>query len=360
MAFLKAISLALPKHQIGIENMFSFADIAYQNDSVSNRKFRTLINTNTISRKYSALPFFCERRSENDTKLIDFAVCSTADRMDIFNEKAADLLEQALRKLIHEHKVDLSQITDVITVTCTGLQTPGFGIELIQKFGISRAVRRHEINFLGCFAGVTALRQAQLILKANPKAKVLLLDVELCTLHFNALKTNDNLLSTYLFGDGAAACLLDNEPVAGSIELIDFESVLLYQAKGSMGWKIGQTGFEMVLKSDVAQHIEVNMAEFFDAFIIKNEVTKNEINYAIHPGGMKILDAFAKSIDISTDALTVSQEILNNFGNMSSVTIFFILHNLLLNSNTSQKDTFIYAAAFGPGLNIEQALFKKI
>lgn len=360
MAVLKAISLIVPKHKINQSDMLSFADVAFLKDPISFRKFRTLVNTNTIDSKFSCSPFFRDKCNEIDTALIDFSVCTTADRMTLFDKHASLLLEQALNQLIVENDTDLSKITDVITVTCTGLQTPGFSIELIEKFAISPTVNRHEINFLGCFAGLHALRQAKLILNANPKAKVLVFCIELCTLHYNAMKTNDNLLSTYLFGDGAAVCLLDNEPEAGSLELIDFQSALLFKAKDSMGWKIGQTGFEMVLKSDVANHIEENMKDFFDSFALKNKVEKENLNFAIHPGGMKILDAFAKSLDVSTQELFVSYEVLKNFGNMSSVTIFFILNEIVMHGNSIGKGKDVYAAAFGPGLNIEQALLRLI
>jgi predicted naringenin-chalcone synthase len=229
---------------------------------------------------------------------------------------------------------------------------------LVDALGLSPNIQRHTVNFMGCYAAFHGLRLADMICKTDTHARVLMVSVELCSLHFTGKNNDDNLLSTYLFSDGAAACIITNKiPANGRfLRLDDFESVLLSEGKNDMAWQVGNHGFEMVLSSQVPQHVENNIALAVDKLLYKNELSRAQMaHYAIHPGGKSILKGFGRALQIEDEVLAESYKVLFEHGNMSSATIMFVLKEILENNQKSPGH--IYAAAFGPGLTIESGLF---
>lgn len=326
------------------------------------QKMRFLARTEAIQQKFSVLPDFDES-CDNPVLFNDFDhLPGTAARMQVFQKEALALSEKVAKGAIQKARLTSENITHIITVTCTGAYAPGLDIELSNRLQLQNGIKRHAVNFMGCYAAFHALRLADMICDTTEHANVLIVCTELCTLHLRKDTSNDNLLSTYLFSDGAAACIMTNNETGTkkALECQLFDSALVPKGHEDMGWYIGDDGFQMILSNKVPAHIKAHIGEVFHRAIDQLGLSTNDIqHYAIHPGGKNILDAFAEALDIPKEALAISYDILSNYGNMSSATTLFVLQKMLEQEKVQQsRKEWLYAAAFGPGITIENALFK--
>lgn len=335
MSYIQHIGTAAPKNSLTQDE---FAEIysSLTNDSDIKRKIKFLTARSEIEKRHCVEPHI--------KKLIPL---SLEEKLATYHTNAIALAEEAVRDnpAFQKHK---DNITDVIFISCTGMQAPGAEIDLIHKLGLSSTTHRYNINFMGCYAALTGLRIAKDI-TATAGRTVLMISVELCTLHFQHRFEDDYLLSNSLFADGAAAVIITSEKHNATYQLIDFESRLLPTSKDEMSWKISPSGFLMTLSSTVPNTISksLNQKRLFD----KNP---QQVGWAIHPGGKQIIDGIKTTLNIDESEVTASRKILSEQGNMSSATILFVLKEML-NNRPSAKKEFI-ACAFGPGLTLESAL----
>lgn len=325
------------------------------------QKMSFLARTEAIQQKYSVLPDF-DTTCEQPVLFHDFAhLPGTAARMKVFQKEALLLSEKVAKAAIQKAALPSEKITHIITVTCTGAYAPGLDIELANNLQLSGDVQRHAVNFMGCYAAFHALRLADMICNTTEQANVLIVCTELCTLHLRNDPSNDNLLSTYLFSDGAGACVMTNTDTSSkkSLQCHLFDSALVPKGRQDMGWYIGDDGFQMILSNKVPGYIKTHIGEVFHQLLAEKGIFKQDIqHFAIHPGGKNILDAFAEALDIPKEALAKSYAVLSNYGNMSSATTLFVLQQMLEQEKTQKdQEEWLYAAAFGPGITIENALF---
>ena len=220
---------------------------------------------------------------------------------------------------------------------------------------------------MGCNAAIIALKQAHDICQHQPEAKVLIDCTELCTLHFQTNYSDDYLLSNLLFADGSAAVLVGGKPSEGplsinakngqkSVKITRFDSFCIPDSRNEMAWQLSETGFIMNLTSYVADLIKANIHKMLGNI----GLDKNDIDaWAIHPGGKKIFENFGAAMELSAENLAASYKILNNYGNMSSPTVLFVLKEILDNNDDNSKQNNIFAAAFGPGLTVETMQLKQ-
>jgi len=322
------------------------------------RKMRFLYNHSGISTRYSVLPDYSLTANdwefypatENLEPFPDLEL-----RMNYFNNEAPQLSVSAIEKCI-SGKINKDEITHLITVTCTGLSAPGLDLQIMEIMDLPQNIFRTSVNFMGCYAAIHALKLADSFCKTERNAKVLVVCTELCTLHFQKDNSTDNIASSLLFGDGSAAVLVshDEEKLPG-FRLSDFYSEVSFKGKKDMNWALSSSGFLMTLSGYIPDLIEEDFGSltknaFHHASIEKNDIT----HWCVHPGGKKILSAIEKSIEIPSEALQESYDVLNNYGNMSSPTILFVLKDIIdkINSSGSKKAN-IFGAAFGPGLTLE-------
>lgn len=213
---------------------------------------------------------------------------------------------------------------------------------------------------MGCNAAFPALNLADMITKTDENAKVLVVCVELCTLHFNAVDNNDNLLANTIFGDGAAAVVVVSDTAAkknqqAGLSINGFYSLLLYKGKNLMGWNITPVNFEMVLDAGIPEFIGNEVTEIVLKASKKLEIDPSAIDkWAVHPGGKKILDTIKKQMQLSDSDMQYSYKVLSDYGNMSSPTILFVLNEMMQAAHTEGET--IFSIGFGPGLSIETAL----
>ena len=337
---------------------------ALQFDTQQTRKLKALYRVSGIGQRYSVLEDYTRRNGEftfypNSPNLEPFP--TVQQRMDLYRKHAVNLSEEAIRNcLAHTPSITLAGLTHLITVSCTGMYAPGLDIELVERLELSPCVQRTAVNFMGCYAAFNAIKLADAICKADPKAKVMLVCTEICTIHFQKYTEQDHLVSNALFGDGAAAVLMQGEPCQEvSLELQSFHCDLAPAGKREMAWHIGDTGFEMTLSSYVPDLIKKGIKQLTERLLQGLKTTASEIKlFAIHPGGRRILEVIEQELGMSRDDNRFAYQVLRDFGNMSSATVLFVLKALMDSLTAKEQDEPVLSFAFGPGLTLESMLLK--
>ena len=273
------------------------------------------------------------------------------EKLATYHSNALELAIEAITQnpSFEKHR---KNITDIIFISCTGMQAPGVEIDLINHFGLNPNIKRTNINFMGCYAAITGLRTAKDIC-SNPGRTVLMVSVELCTLHFQNKFIDDYLLSNSIFADGAASVIVSSKSDNAKLKLEDFESRLIPNTKDEMSWKISPEGFLMTLSSDVPKSIKASL-EKKHLFNRLPDTT----SWAIHPGGKQIVDGLKSTLELDESEVVASRKVLRENGNMSSATILFVLKEMIENRASKHKN--LTACAFGPGLTLESALLSYV
>jgi alpha-pyrone synthase len=239
------------------------------------------------------------------------------------------------------------------------MYAPGLDIDLVRELGLRTDIERTAINFMGCYAAFNAIKAGDAFCKAHPDNNVLIVCTEMCSLHFQKEGSEDNLLANGLFADGSAALLLENTPTKGwSLSPVAFHNALSLSADQHMTWNIGNFGFEMKLSSYVPDVIQSGIKKLTLEMLSKlNKKVSDIKHFAIHPGGKKILEVIEKELTLTKQQNLPAYQILNNFGNMSSPTVLFVLREIFDNLTNEDANSDVLSFAFGPGLTLESILF---
>ena len=295
---------------------------------------------------------------------------TTGQRMGLYAELAGELAYQSAKTALGDSKLPGSAITHLVVVTCTGFNSPGVDIELIQRLGLPNTTQRVNVGFMGCHAAINGLRAALAITQADATARVLVCCVEICSVHYRFQWDDEGIIADALFADGSASLVLgqpdaDNSVAtkvpSGSWNLIDSGSVVIPDSTDEMSWKIGDYGFEMKLASGVSDAIENTLRNWLVDWLATHKLTLDDIDHwGVHPGGPKILAAVESSLGLGKEQLKTSRSILKHYGNMSSPTVLFILNEFMASRSDSSTDkpANCLLLAFGPGLVAEVALIQ--
>jgi len=285
---------------------------------------------------------------------------STGERMARYGLEAGRLAVDAARTALAAAAVEPQDVTHLITCSCTGFASPGVDIEILEDVGLSPAVARTHVGFMGCHGAFNALRVADAFAAADPKAVVLVACVELCSLHFQYGNHDDHVVANSLFADGAAAAVCRPiSPVDGGDRpwrLRCQASRVLPHSQREMGWLIGDNGFEMSLSARVPDLIAMHLKPAVLGMLAEAGLAENEVGcWAVHPGGPRILSGVEAALGLDPEALAVSRGVLAEHGNMSSATILFVLDRLRATGAAGP----CVALAFGPGLTVEMAVLDR-
>lgn len=275
---------------------------------------------------------------------------NTARRMEAFRQFAPRLARCAIQKLALTDS-ERAGITHVIVTCCTGLYAPGLDYEIVEHLNLNRSVERTFIGFMGCYAAINALKSARHIIRSEPESKVLLLSLELCSLHMQETTNIEQLLAFTVFADGAAAYLVTTEPAGLAID--SFLAVNLAGTDQLITWRIGEQGFDMHLSGQVPGQLRQGLADACRRITQGQDPAAIDL-WAIHPGGRTILDAAEQGLRLSAETMTESRDILLNYGNMSSASVMFVLQRLMQRAHPGQQGC---AMSFGPGVTAETMLF---
>jgi predicted naringenin-chalcone synthase len=353
-AYLNRIATDVPRDDV--HN--AFVDFAYGmlEDPRVRSVFRRMAQRAEIRRRFSVLTPH-EVNNEFYINAHEFylrgSFPDTAKRMEIFERFAPKLAHSTLDKLKLTED-ERRGITHVLVTSCTGLYAPGLDFDIVDHLGLDTTVERTMIGFMGCYAAINGLKQARHIVRSEPDAKVLLLNLELCTLHMQETQDLEQVLSFLVFSDGCAASLISAEP--NGFALDSFRSVLIPETRDLITWKIRGVGFDMLLSGQVPG--QIGKALTCGGKDVLGELNKDDIAlWGVHPGGKTILDAVERGLDLPKEALQSSREVLECFGNMSSATVMFVLEKLM---KRAQPGDLGCAMSFGPGLTAETMLFHAV
>jgi predicted naringenin-chalcone synthase len=343
-AYINRIATAVPAHDVH-EAFLGYARLLLGQNPHRSERFERMVKMAGIAHRYSCIDpaggFYGFGRSP-----------TTAERMRTFDTHAPELAATAVERL--SVAAEREPITHLLTTCCTGFSAPGLDFALIERCGLPSSVERISIGFMGCHAAINALKLARHIVRSEPTARVVVLNLELCTLHLRETSELEKLLSFLLFADGCAACLVTAEPHGIAID--SFRAILVPQTKELITWHIGDFGFEMVLSSRVAGVIRRALKAGADDILSGAPPSSIDL-WAVHPGGTSVVDAVQRAFDVNPDALSASREVLSSFGNMSSATVMFVLGAMLRSASPGAAGC---AVSFGPGVIAETMLFHTV
>lgn len=351
VAHINRIATAVPPHNVH-KAFIAFATNLVPEGTMRNL-FRRMARLSAIESRYSFVnPVATEDGIWKDEEGVftpgNFP--TSARRMQWFEQFAPRLAQSALDRLALSEE-ERRAVTHVIVTSCTGLYAPGLDFEVVRHLGLDPSVERTMIGFMGCYAAINALKSARHIVRSEPGAKVLVLNLELCTLHFQESHELEQVLSFLVFADGAAASLVSAEP--HGLALDSFLAVNIPESSHLITWRIGELGFDMHLSGEVPGEIGRTLKES-GALVTRGQDPRSIGLWAVHPGGRTILDAVEKGLSLPADALVSSREVLAQFGNMSSATVMFVLERVMQRAQSGQRGC---AMSFGPGLTAETMLF---
>jgi alkylresorcinol/alkylpyrone synthase len=281
------------------------------------------------------------------------------ERNDDYISTSVEYSILAIEDCISKAKTTKEAITDIVFVSTTGLATPSIDALIINKLRLNPHINRMPVWGLGCAGGVSGLAKANVLAKANPEAVVLLVAVELCSL---TLIKNDysksNFIGSSLFSDGIAACIIkgDKYGTENEITCLASSSKLYYDSLEVMGWDFQDTGFKVLFSKDIPTFINENIKNDIIDFLAKQNLSLQDIkNFIFHPGGKKVLDAYTDALEVEGDFLKNTREVMNSNGNMSSVTVLYVLEKFI---TSGFEDGYGLMLAMGPGFSSEMVLLK--
>lgn len=281
------------------------------------------------------------------------------DRNNAYLETSLKFSVEAIENCLSKANINKDQVTDILFISTTGLATPSMDALIINAMRLNPHINRLPIFGLGCAGGVSGMAKANAIATANPDAVVLLVAVELCSL--TVLRddySTSNFIGSSLFSDGVAACLIlgDNHQTDGRVKYKAASSKLYYDSLEVMGWDFTNNGFKVLFSKDIPEFINENVQGDIEGFLSQHNLKLSDIrNFIFHPGGKKVLEAYTDALEVKGDFLKNSRIVMNNYGNMSSVTVLYVLERFM---NHGFEDGYGLMMAMGPGFSSEMVLLE--
>ncbi len=274
----------------------------------------------------------------------------------LFTEAATELSCEAASTVMAQAGVSAAEVAGVVVVTTTGMMTPSLDAVLIQELDLPLTSRRLPIVGLGCAGGVAGLARAAELSSTCSGAPVLFVAVEICSATFQKNDiSKSNLIGTSIFGDGAAALIVEGG--SEGPEIVGSFHQLFPNTYDIMGWDIIDSGMKVRFSRDIPSFVRHNVPKVIADSCRQWGISPDEIlSYITHPGGAKVLEAFADVIGKPKEALASAYKVLRNYGNMSSASILFVLEDML--RNTRLETGYALMSALGPGFSSDQLLLK--
>ncbi len=342
---IEGVGTAVPNHTITQAEAKDFAAKIFQSGFKNLDRLLPLFDNTLIENRYLAQPqsWYGEPHKFPETN-------------DLYETIAFDLSLKAAQQALAEAEIPPENVGAVVFVSTTGITTPSLDSKLIQALGLSPQTIRLPIWGLGCAGGVAGVARAADIARTTLEKAVLLVTVELCTLTFQVNDfSKSNLVATSLFGDGAAAVVI--KMGGQGPEILGNYSHLFDNSEDIMGWDVVEMGLKVRFARSIPALVEQYMPNLIAEACQAWQISQPEIHhYVAHPGGPKVLDAYAGSLDLTAQHFNTAYEILRQHGNMSSVTVLFVLKLFL--QTTKRQNQYGLMLALGPGFSAEQLLFR--
>ncbi|MEX2529984.1 MAG: type III polyketide synthase [Gemmatimonadota bacterium] len=363
--YLQHIETAVPETSYTQEQASTFMQEHVTDRRAVRRILRSLYRGSGIEKRHSVMGGW--NGEEGDALFLapdgsGLVSPGTEARNEIYTREARRLFEEVASTVVEGTPgFDPEDVTHVVTISCTGFFAPGPDYYVVRALGLPGSTQRYHIGFMGCYAAFQGMKLADTICRSDPEAVVLVLSVELCSIHLQFSDNTDDLIAGSLFADGAAGVLVSARPPtapARTLECVAFHSELAPEGEEDMAWTIGDRGFRMRLSTYVPDLLERNLGPVLERVLREAGVERDEVDWwGVHPGGRAILDRIQGSAELRDDQIAASRQVLRDYGNMSSATVLFVLDALMRAPDVADGDR-ILAMAFGPGLTIETGLFR--
>lgn len=346
-----ATATAVPEYAITREDVKYYFQRVFHVDDARANAMMAIVDNAQVKRRYCIHP-------------IDYIVEARplARITEEYIEHSIRLGQRVACKALDGARLQPSAIDLLITVSCTGVMIPSLDAHLINRLGFRNDVRRLPITELGCAAGAAALGRAHDFLRAFPHGNVLLVAVEIPSLTFQRGNTSQaNLISSILFGDGAAAAVVSGGHAngnGGGVRVLGTESYLFPNSIDAMGFDLKETGFHIVLSRDVPQLIRERIGGLVDAFLARHGLARDAVSaFVLHPGGQKLLHFIEEELGLARESTQPSWNVLADYGNLSSASVLFVLNEWMEQRQPAPGD-YGLLAAFGPGFSAELLLLQ--
>ncbi|MFB2555901.1 type III polyketide synthase [Herbiconiux liangxiaofengii] len=365
-ASIRTIKTALPPTALAQSDVRDLFAAQPELTRLGRRLVATSFDASGIQTRHTVLDELAADGRATTARFVDpvtgvFAAPTTGERNDLYIEHAPALAVQAARAALDALAPDITanDVTHVVTASCTGFFAPGPDYVLQRELGLPASVQRYHVGFMGCYAAFPALRMAKAFCDADPDAVVLVVCVELCTLHVRSSNEPDQIVASSVFADGAAAAVVTGRELGPSalpvLDLDAFASTVIPDGEADMAWTIGDHGFDMVLSSYVPKIIGRTIVAALEP-LLDGTPPPDVVHWAVHPGGRSILDRVEEALGLSAEQLAPSRSVLRDVGNMSSATVLFVLREILDRAASPEPES-VCAMAFGPGLTVETGRF---
>ena len=347
MSYIHSVAREVPVSTVKQEEVREFAKTIFKNSNLDVDKYLPVFENSKIKSR----PVLMDISWYGETK-------SFKEKNELFVVHATAMAEKSARLAIEKAGMLPSDIDIIIVVTSSGFVTPTLDASLIDLLGLSTDVKRVPIIGLGCAGGANSIARAGELSQLYPNKNILVITVETCTLTFRpADKRKSNLIALSLFSDGSSSMVVSGEKKEKSIQIKTNASRKWRNSLDVMGWEIEMDGLQVVFDKSIPGLITKNFPEFYMKFLKENNVEKDQIKHHLfHPGGAKVIEAFANSLEISEDNFYYSMKVLQEFGNISSPTIFFVIEEFLKGQNFSSGELGLFSA-MGPGFSSDIILF---
>jgi alkylresorcinol/alkylpyrone synthase len=342
-----ATSTAVPPYILGREQVKTYLNRVFSLENSRLEGMMAVVDNSQIEQRYTIFPldYTIEPRSLTQTSRE-------------YQEHAIRLGGQVACECLTRAGMQPQDIDLFITVSCTGVMIPSLDAHLINDMGFRSDVRRLPITELGCAGGAAGVARAWEHIRAFPDHSVLVVAVELPSLTFQRRDISQaNLISSVLFGDGAAAAVVTGRPASGP-EILDTATYLFPNSLDAMGFDLRDSGFHIVLSKDVPELIRNQIKELVDGYLRRSHLTRADIPaFVLHPGGQKLLSFIEEELGLCRCQTQPSWDVLRQYGNLSSASVLFVLHEWLEKQDVG-AGSYGLLAAFGPGFSAEQILLR--
>ncbi len=349
MPKIQSVGCALPPHRLTQSQIRDFVEARFSGSTLPIDRLLEVFKNAEIDERYFSVPIDWYREEK-----------SFEEKNQVYIDSCNSLGVECANRCLADAGITPRDIDYIIFVSTTGLATPSIDARLINLLGMRNDIRRTPVWGLGCAGGAAGISQAYHYLLGHPKERVLLVAVELCGLTFqqNDL-SRSNFVATALFGEGAAAVLLIGDEVdCTGVEIIGTRSTFWPDSLDVMGWNLMNSGLQVVFSQSIPHIVETRARENIEAFLQEYGLELPEIEYQIfHPGGAKVIDAYETALQTSNGALQICRDTLRRYGNMSAVSVLFVLEEHL---RRFERGTGKYGliSALGPGFCAENLLIK--
>ena len=345
---ITSVAKQLPKYYRETKDILPFVELWMQNQEPRfKRKVVKLFEGAAVDKRYSIM----------DPEEV-FTATSFEEKNTIYAREVIQLAEKSLKKSLEKASLQPKDLDYIITVSCTGIMIPSVDAYLINSLGLKQDIVRLPVTEMGCAAGVSGIIYAKNFLKANPNKRAAVVAVEAPTATFQLDDFSmTNIVSAAIFGDGASSVILSSFDDDNGPKIVDEAMYHFYDATKMMGFKLVNTGLQMILDKEVPQTIANHFPAIIHPFLERNKITIEDVDHLIfHPGGKKIVQTVEELFGKLGKNINDTKEVLRLYGNMSSATVLYVLERFI--DRKPAKGERGIMLSFGPGFSAQRILLE--